>query len=305
MISEISIEKSQIHEQSQFNFVRQMNNINSIQLSSGLNLIFGSNGCGKSTLLKMMACASWSDMAGFPCLTQKTMLAKTRKEGALDHQGIRVKHDGQVLYADPSRYIHPSPHPLSQGEDAFQAMYLPYTLMRQAANPEKYKDVQSLVDEEIVRRSTRQTSKHIEQITAKVRSKIISDGFVCAEKFPSPRNSFEEVGVVCGKAEAIKKTNKLKIAMDDFKPSIPAGKPTILLDEPDSSLSLISQSKFWGLVCNKKVLDNFQIVIISKSMIALDIACNLEGVNSIELTPNFRSLASDFVRNFRDSIASN
>ena len=67
---------------------------------------------------------------------------------------------------------------------------------------------------------------------------------------------------------------------------IPVGPPTILLDEPDRSLSLPNQKQLWAGL--PRLAKKTQIIVATHSSFAL----NVPGATYVELTPGYRAAAT-------------
>lgn len=79
---------------------------------------------------------------------------------------------------------------------------------------------------------------------------------------------------------------RLDDVAQELTAKIPVGPPTILLDEPDRSLSLPNQKQLWAAL--PRLAKKVQVIVATHSSFALDVA----GATYVELTPGYRAAAT-------------
>lgn len=68
-----------------------------------------------------------------------------------------------------------------------------------------------------------------------------------------------------------------------FSPKLEKGQPTIIMDEPESGLGILTQAYFWQLIQKAAVESKYQIILVSHSPQCLQV----DGANYIELTEGY------------------
>lgn len=77
-----------------------------------------------------------------------------------------------------------------------------------------------------------------------------------------------------------------------LEPSIAKGQPSVLLDEPEASFSLVWQARLWNKLADPALARDFQIIVATHSAFALGIA----HANYIDVAPGFREEAEKVLR---------
>jgi predicted ATPase len=80
--------------------------------------------------------------------------------------------------------------------------------------------------------------------------------------------------------------------------SIPIGQPSLLMDEPDTHLSLPVQRNLWQVLGNPKYAENFQLIIATHSLFALDIP----HANYIDMQDGYRETCKETLKAFVQSL---
>lgn len=299
MISEFNINTDGLDEHSGFSYARKIKGLRSLTFTNGLNLILGQNGSGKSTLAKLIAAGCWADKAGFPHLTKLSVMNRTRTDGQMRLSAIKVVHDGQVLYADAANQSDPETDVgkflrqftarelmrISHGERTLTNMGTAFSLLQQIVQPERFRDLRALVDQRLRRFKKAPPESKIQELQEQELEKLAADGLRPFKVFPPAVE--EPVDLLLSKAKA------------NFKAQLAPGKPTLLLDEPDRSLSISVQGRLWAMICDARVRATYQIIVVSHSFFALEAAQLLKGANVIEMSPNFVRNSVAQVDNFR------
>lgn len=222
-----------------------------IEFTEGLNIIVGPNGSGKSSILNVLSHQLAANITGYSLISASWLRSITNLKGEL--LGCAdIVHDGRpVLFCCPREGISGRRNQIDDSE--FQH------------------DI--LIDQfNSGRESTGEKSNRI--LTPFINS-IMSDA-IFPEKIGSNVNSNTMNDVWLAKKEsAIKHW---------LSPQIPLGKPTLILDEPETGLSVLNQILIWKQVLtNPKVLEKYQIILVSHSIESI----NIPDANYIELKDGY------------------
>lgn len=206
-----------------------------INFKPGLNIVFGPNGSGKSTLLKIIARQHFALRSGKPVLTTSD-ISNLSKSKELAHTGL-VEHDGQpLIFVDPRVDVG-----LISGafDDEFFGDGV-RTIMQKKSSTGQYTSMRINEALKMIMESPESFPAEIERrVSVNEVNNLWKDRFLQAEKM--------------------------------LEPSIPVGQKTILMDEPESGLSLLWQSGLWKNVFESEQAKKFQIIVATHSPFALGI----------------------------------
>ena len=217
---------------------------------AGLTILWGPNGSGKSTLLKILARLTHCEQGGSPKITQASVW-ELQMQGALGgkqewRDGVEIIHDGEpVHFLDPSKEV---------------------GLVGGAFDDDFFSDgLQSL--------DARKTSSG-QNVTGMLNR--VLERAATAEKIESvfARNTVNEVW-----------KGHLDKMWEFLEPStvrgekVSPGPRTLLLDEPDRSLSIPRQRELWHILAKQ---ERFQIIVATHSVFAL-----YRDARYIDVTPGY------------------
>lgn len=215
------------------------------EFKPGLNIILGSNGSGKSSLIKGIAAQLGAAEYGYSMITSEWLRSVGALHGELNTI-FEISHDGQAVYFSDTET---STTTLSlDSENAFASINKALTLFG----------------------SGKQSKGEHAEIRMKPTLELLeSNPIVRMVSIPS----------------SVKEDSKsLSIIESVFKSSIDVSQPTILLDEPESGLGILSKAYFWELIQKVAIENKFQIIMASHCEQCLCI----EGANYIELEEGYR-----------------
>ena len=224
-----------------------------IEFSDGLNIIVGPNGSGKSTILNAIAHHMAANLTGYSIISESWLssLDKDTLEGAKPKL-LNVIHDGTpALYCNPrvginglSRHIKDGEFFAERGLDAF------------------FSSCES---------SGEKTNRLLTPLMHWMQNpKLLQD------EIPFAFNPETSGNALCESARSASNFY--------LQGQLPKSKTTIILDEPESGLSILNQILLWrSVLANPEFLNNFQIILVSHSYECLDIP----GANYIELKPGY------------------
>ncbi|MND11771.1 Vitamin B12 import ATP-binding protein BtuD [compost metagenome] len=224
-----------------------------ISFKPGLNIMFTPNGTGKSTILDMMALSTASKQGGISTITHSweqkvhSIFDKGRENTKMGD--IVVWHDGQpVAYCNPRDAVG-----LIGGRAGFDDDFFSQGL-----------------DDLKLRESTGKTSLYrlTEAMEYLDGSKQIPDVYHRSKRY-------HDWGK--GLPPAVSEIMKAKI---------PTGQKTLLLDEPESGVSIESQAKLWAALAEGAEKQNLQVIVATHSVFALGCKANF-----VELEPNYPQTA--------------
>lgn len=236
-------------------------NKKTVAFKPGLNILFGPNGCGKSTVLNILGLTMGATQGGISCVTEDLVhrtvdmlgalpnpRTRTRKEMS-DKIGLSVAHDGQpVLFCDPRQTVG-----LSGG--AFDNDFF-----------------ETGITEALDRNRLSHGQRSLSRANAALG--------VLAGKLVFPKDVVHRVQ----KAHVNETWEKaLTLLEARMAATIPKGQSTVLLDEPEANLSLLTQGNLWRLLANPDVAANYQVIVASHSPFALGIP----HANYIEFEPGY------------------
>lgn len=237
----------------------------SVEFKPGLNILWGGNGAGKSTILSAIARMLHCEQGGRSVVTKDSLDAVftvpgtgvTSRVGERSETmatGLVPVHDGQcVLHVDPGHAVG-----LMMGGAAFDWDFGDQGI----ANT-------------MFRGSSGQTTS--QRLNAALNAIIRGP-----KSWPTIEWKVDKKATwLHGRTEQV----------DEYlKGTLPAGfQPTVLLDEPDRSLSMKLQAGLWTNLAAK--FTNIQIIAASHSPFAL----RLPGVNYIEMTPGYLAECEEVV----------
>lgn len=232
-----------------------------IEFKKGINVIVGPNGSGKSSILKAIGDMFAASQYGESCLSKSYLMNEVlnRKEKELFKFPFDVIHDGQaVIYGDPKREMG-----ISNGD--VDKEFISGGLLEKMAMSKESSGEQS----------NRRMTPFFD----------ILKGLETKPKGLGSTFDPDELNDVY--------LNALKVYVDKvFTPKIKKSQMTVLLDEPENSLDMINQLILWNKIFkNKKISDNFQIILVSHSKEAL----NIKGANYIETKKGFLDICRKLI----------
>lgn len=256
MISELRIDdlsRSCVHHAREVPFFKEHK---AIEFKPGLNILWGGNGTGKSTILTAIARMLHCEQGGRTCITKDSLSAvfevpskdlKARHGERSDTlaDGLSPVHDGQcVLHFDPGHAIG-----LVGGGAGFDwdfgSMGIANTMFRGSSGQ-----------------------------TTLARVNEVLGNIVKPETWPAIEWKVDR------KSEWLApKASQIEAFL---KGTLKRGQPTVLLDEPDRSLSMKLQAGLWTNLA-ARYAKNVQVIAASHSPLAL----HLPGVNYVEMAPGY------------------
>lgn len=217
-----------------------------VSFKPGLNIIVGPNGSGKSAICSMLGLSLAAIQGGRSSITATWVNDITGFSGKGDASikvSYAVAHDGQAAY-----YLNPrNKIGLMCGglDDDFIHEGIFNSLARESSGEKAMRDMDAII--QILAKGLELPSEIIWKVSKNSANDIWSRKLDLIEKFLSP--------------------------------SIPAGQITVIMDEPESGLSLPYQAGFWqkvmGMISNN---GKHQVIIASHSPFALQV----EGAHYIE-----------------------
>ena len=235
-----------------------------LEFKPGINILWGGNGVGKSTVLTALARMLHCEQSGQSVVTRDSLNAVFTVPGPNpgDKLGVRVDtmatgllpvHDGQcVMHFDPNHMVGLICNGAAFDSDFFSEG----------------------VENTMYRGSSGQT-------TLNRLSKVLG-AMVKPDPWPDIR------------WKADKDADWLKDQVDPvnafLQGTIPKGQPTLLLDEPDRSLSMKFQAGFWHNLATR-FATGVQVITATHTPFAL----RLPGVNYIDMTPGYLAECEDVV----------
>jgi len=218
-----------------------------IEFKPGLNILYGPNGSGKSTIIKALALHLAAVQGG-----QSTVTGEWLRE-ALDHKGnptltYETVHDGQpVVFVDSRETIG-----LVGGMAGFDYDFTAEGLQSIFA----------------MRQSHGQVSM----------SRLDRIAFLLGKGAPFPKEIVNKLGT----------SPRAETAQERYlKARCPLGQPSVLLDEPESNLSVLWSSNLWRLLSSPGATEKYQIIVASHSPFSL----GLPNAHYIELEEGYLAKA--------------
>jgi predicted ATPase len=235
-----------------------------IKFSKGLNIIVGPNGSGKSSVLKAISHHLAANQSGFSIVTEKWL---RDMNWSADNDNIErlnsnfeVIHDGQpIVFGDPHRGTG-----LTIGgidEEFYTEGLIEAFSMSKESNGEQ---------------NNRRNMPFLDILEGR-------------KDFPK----FFSNGINPEKINNLWKNRLKEVKEKLITGKIPVGQKTILLDEPESGLSLLNQLLLWNKILkNKEISEKYQIILVSHSTESL----NIEHANYIELREGYLSACRDAMK---------
>ena len=221
-----------------------------LEFFPGLNVLFGPNGCGKSTILKILAQTMCAEQGGVSCVTHDAFMHMT---GGMfgkptDSIGVGVVHDGQpVVYCDTRRAVG-----LDSGH--FDDDFMSEGLKEVMANEES----------------------HGEQSIRRFADTL---GIVAGKK-PPPKEVVFKTHAKGATGERLERWSILEKRMNG---TCEKGAFSILMDEPESNLSLSNQHDVFSFIDRVAVDNNVQVIVASHSPFAL----GLPNTHYVDMAPGY------------------
>lgn len=228
-----------------------------IEFEPGLNIIWGPNGSGKSTVITALARMLHCEQGGTQLVTSTSMhnLRGSMRNGIPD--GVMPIHDGQpVVYFDPGNRVG-----LIGGafDWDFGDMGLRNTAFRGSHGQTTMMRAETALVSIIKNTPPPKASWKMREPSANPPSESASD---------YDKQRWQTLDTV------------RRILAGTEKDS---GRFTCLLDEPDRSLDIPLQFRYWLKLAEAVLVNDVQIIAASHSVFALD----LPGVNYIEFKPGY------------------
>lgn len=249
-----------------------------------LTIIVGPNGSGKSTLLSMLAAGTLSERCGYPVLDRPTMEKEFEILGdAFLLEGLSVTHDGQILYCSSTRFSEPAGnqdsfedllHGLiknrltkysSSGESVLYRITFAMQLITYLLDPDNFFDLDKVVEKRLRRYKRTLSNVEIQQIREEELKRHEEKGKIPKPKMPTFEDRTQGVAY---NDVWMKRRQRLLDYYQENKKLDPV-KPTLLLDEPDSHLSIPIQNRIWKILTHEKVLSHYQIIVATHHILPI------------------------------------
>lgn len=253
MIKSMTFNQSTQHHP--LSYVAELDSIKSmggtIEFTDGLNIIVGPNGSGKSSIVNVLSQQLAANITGYSMISSSWLRGISDLRGNL-HTSADVVHDGRpVLFCCPREGISGRTDKIDEGAFA--------------------RDI--LLDQ--FQSSHESTGEKSNRLLSPFIQTVLSD-----QEFPESigaDNSVKDINDVW--------SAKLRNALEQWlTPKIPLGKPTLILDEPETGLGVLNQILLWKhVLTNPKVLARFQVILVSHSIESI----NIPGAHYIELKSGY------------------
>lgn len=275
-----------------------------LEFSDDISILVGPNGSGKSALLGTLAAATLCQRTGRPLLDFSTLTAvfpQSKNRAAFLLDGIRVEHDGQVIYAhghrdasladdgtgmaDFGKALLARRHSvISSGEVVLDRLSGIIQLLAQEANPEQFFDLEETLALRL-KRYKKPTEEKKKKILEEILTEHESRGQHPLASFPAFENLLEGKSLLSPWDEYYTRLLDTYLSGKSLSPK----KPTILLDEPDTTLSLPLQAKLWHLLTHKNVRQRYQIIVATHSVFPFLLLRRgvLDRTNFVEMVPGY------------------
>lgn len=227
-----------------------------IEFKDGLNVIVGPNGSGKSSILNCISHIMAANITGFSSVSKSWLkgcdFESFLEDNALPITPAIIEHDGRpIMYCNPRQGISSIARSLDESEFQIETILDSFGGTRESSGEKSNRLLTPLTN------SIPHAENIPETISAIFNINDLNDHWL---------------------------TRLKTLQLTWLKPSIPLGKPTIILDEPETGLSILNQILLWNKVLrNKDVLKDFQIILVSHSIECL----NIPGAHYIELKKGF------------------
>jgi predicted ATPase len=282
-----------------------------IHFSDGVNIIFGNNGSGKTTLTSLLAKHLFAKQGGLSLITPEALSEHFSPKSALSAQYrdaiSQIIHDGQpVLYGNPldtlgvddygredrtfvgieSMLLQYDSQILSHGQKTIRKMNMIMSIINCEYHKEAFKldkkiqRLQIVLAEKLEKHKdahwhNRSARKDISN--AKLKLEIAKKERQMVAIFPDEiKSSFSEHQINDYFKPMYEKALRL------IEPQCEKGKKTIILDEPETGLSLPLQYAFWNNVV-PKAAKQYQLIIATHSPFAV----NVESANYVEMSDGY------------------
>lgn len=207
-----------------------LKDIKTIKFTDGLNIILGDNGTGKSTILTLLKRALHCEQGYYSKITQSSV---DKMSGEIlnteEFTGLKIIHDGQPVFS----------------MDAVQTVGL----------------VGSSFDDDWFKEGiSNQFSKDLS--SGQFIQAQVMEIFKLAKEVNEIPINFNREAVNCVWQEKYDVATKIL-----FNPTGPKKKKTIIMDEPDRSVSIVLQKQFWDIVENMSA--HYQIIVATHSPFAV------------------------------------
>lgn len=258
MIKSIAFNKSSAR--GRLSYVSSLSSIESlggqVEFKDGLNIIVGPNGSGKSSILNCISYMLAANITGYSAIS-KSWLKNCEFENFFEENSppitpATIEHDGQpIIYCNPREGISAISDSLDDGEFGIESMLDMFNGSRESSGE----------------KSNRLLTPFINSVTQE-------------------RSTPSEIPVLCkiGEINDIWIARLKVLCSTWLKANIEIGNPTIILDEPETGLSILNQILLWKKVLrNDDVLKRFQIILVSHSHECI----NVPGAHYIELKKGY------------------
>lgn len=256
---------------SDFEYVKRLPAIEAMggrmEFKDGLNIIVGANGSGKSSVLNVISYMMAANLSGSSLVSRDWLQSVSSSILGLGETNLKtpakIEHDGRpVLYCNPRKGISAEVKSLDGTDFGMEALLDSLNSNRESSGEKSNRLMTPLIN-------TVLNSEPPDEIQITKEAHNVNDFY----------------------AEVIE-----LLINDWFKPSIPKGKATLILDEPETGLGILNQILLWNKILkNPDVLDRYQIILVSHSHECI----NIPGANYIEMKPGYldacrKALTGDF-----------
>lgn len=244
-----------LHEEDPFKYVEKLEFFKEqkeLEFKPGLNILFGKNGSGKSSVLKVLAQKLFALQGGISALT---LYAVRESRFDIGDEGLSlapyvVSHDGTSIVFIDTRAT-PGIIGGQFDDDFFEEGVRNAMLKKNSTGEATLSRLNTFVG--VCLALIRGQEVDIEAVyPAEVQNDLVGQHF--RDKWVSM-----------------------------IAPTIARGQRTVLIDEPESGLSLVLQKRLWTIFQHEKVTEKFQIVVATHSVFAL----NVKNAHFIEMSSGY------------------
>lgn len=220
-----------------FSYVSELDSVvvlgGKIEFTDGLNIIVGPNGSGKSSILNIISHQLAANITGVSAVS-KSWLTSVQFDDSKPLGCADIEHDGRpVFYCSPRQGISALVGQLDESEFALNVALDVFDGSKESTGEKNNRLMMPFMESVI------NSTDHPESIGMLFSPNSINDYW---------------------------KGNLMAVHEEWLKPSIPLGKPTLILDEPETGLGILNQILLWKKVLsNPDILSRYQIILVSHS----------------------------------------